>query len=55
MISPTDLYETIFTSDVNDVSINDQLMERSVLYRYYFIKALKIVDFTRFNVHFNFS
>ena len=48
MISPTDLYETIFTSDVNDVSINDQLMNESVLFRYYFIKALKIVDFTRF-------
>ena len=48
MISPTDLYETIFTSDVNDVSINDQLMDESVLFRYYFIKALKSVDFTRF-------
>ena len=48
MISPTDLYEAIFTSDTNDVYVNDQLMEQSVLYRYYFIKALKIVDFTRF-------
>ena len=48
MISITNLYETIFTSDINDVSINDQLMDQSVLFRYYFIKALKIVDFTRF-------
>ena len=48
MISITNLYEAIFTSDINDVSINDQLMDQSVLFRYYFIKALKIVDFTRF-------
>ena len=48
MISITNLYETIFASDINDVSINDQLMDQSVLFRYYFIKALKIVDFTRF-------
>ena len=48
MISITNLYKAIFTSDINDVYVNDQLMEQSVLYRYYFIKALKIVDFTRF-------
>ena len=48
MISITNLYETIFVSDINDVSINDQLMDQSVLFRYYFIKALKIVDFVRF-------
>ena len=48
MIFPTDLYEAVFTSDTNDVYVNDQLMEQSVLYRYYFVKALKIVDSTRF-------
>ena len=48
MISPADLYEAIFTSDINDVPINDQLMGQSVLFRYYFIKALKIVDSPRF-------
>ena len=48
MISTTNLYEAIFTSDVDDASINDQLMGQSVLFRYYFIKALKIVDFPRF-------